>query len=221
MPIGAFKLNTISKYNSSITPVSSLTYVTNVTISNNPNITIPGTILDGDLCFYYDFAYTAVGVTTVPTAVTPTGFTNVLNISSAPNQACRAMLSYKILTTSDQLTSPVGMNSTSERKILLIFRPNKTITTVTPVISASQATSATPASQTLSIDTTTEALVTLATYSTTTGPFSRQGDGTEVGLTYSYLRYQLFNQNQSRSNSVVSQTDGGSNALSSLLFKIT
>jgi len=115
----------------------SLTYVDAAT-STSSSLTAPGGIASGDLAIYMDLAWIADG--SIPTAVTPSGFTNVLNKgvalgggSSAPEIRC--MVSYKILSGSE--TTITGMNDANENKAMLVYRPSRAITTVTPLAGAS------------------------------------------------------------------------------------
>ena len=109
-------------------------------------ITAPNGIQAGDLLVLTQYAATAGGP--APTAVTPTGFTNISSAADNGNQA-RGMIDYKIATGSEGGASITGMNgSTDNAKVLVVYRKTPPIVAVTPTDIATEHTTGNPVSQT-------------------------------------------------------------------------
>lgn len=84
--------------------------------SSGSSVSFPASILAGDIIIYAD---NASSYPSAPSAVTPSGFTNIVNESAAPY---RAMVSYKLATGSESGSS-TGMNgSIHDSKIMAVFR---------------------------------------------------------------------------------------------------
>ena len=85
-----------------------------------------GAIQANDVAVFIDYCVGGL----VPTAVTPSGFTNVINVNDLVFESGgRAMASWKKLAGSE--TSITGMNAASDSKIGLVFRPSRDFTTLT------------------------------------------------------------------------------------------
>jgi hypothetical protein len=85
-----------------------------------------GTRQANDVALFFDQANQG----STPTAVTPSGFTNIVNSSGGSSPLARAMVSWKKLTGSE--ASVTGMNGgASDSKIGLVFRPSINFTTLT------------------------------------------------------------------------------------------
>jgi hypothetical protein len=90
-----------------------------------------GAIQANDVALYIDYA----GAEDPPTAVTPSGFTNIINTSGESEPGARAMASWKKLAGSEG--SVTGMSASSggtgadNNKIGLVFRPSIDFTTLT------------------------------------------------------------------------------------------
>lgn len=111
-----------------VTGPSSLTYVTYAS-STSSTITIPSHNA-GDLIVLWNFAYNSYS--TYPTAVVPSGFTQISNITGIEynsNYYCRGIASYKV---SDGSTGSVSVMLTGNNwSVLMIYRPDAPISTVT------------------------------------------------------------------------------------------
>lgn len=127
-----------------------LTYVGSAT-STSSSLTAPGGIASGDFAVYMDMARD----TGAPSAVTPSGFTNVLNtshfVATVGENDHRFMVSYKVLTGSETTISGMsGDGSNDQFKGMFVYRPNKAITAVTPLTGSSwgkEMTNSNPSSQ--------------------------------------------------------------------------
>jgi hypothetical protein len=91
-----------------------------------------GTIQANDVALYIDFA----GAGGVPTAVTPSGFTNIVNTSGGTEPGARAMVSWKKLAGSEgsvtgMSASTGGGGGADNNKLGLVFRPSINFTTLT------------------------------------------------------------------------------------------
>ena len=90
-----------------------------------------GAIQENDVALFIDHC----GATDPPTAVTPSGFTNVINDSGEAEPGTRAMANWKKLAGSEG--SVTGMNASTggvnpdNNKIGLVFRPSRDFTTLT------------------------------------------------------------------------------------------
>jgi len=85
-----------------------------------------GTIQANDVALFIDYA----GALTPPTAVTPSGFTNIVNTSGENEPGARAMASWKKLAGSE--ASVAGMSAGGGfSKLGLVFRPSIDFTTLT------------------------------------------------------------------------------------------
>jgi hypothetical protein len=91
-----------------------------------------GAIQANDVALYIDYA----GAADPPTAVTPSGFTNVINTASVTSEpGARAMVSWKKLAGSEGsvtgMSASTGGGGADNNKIGLVFRPSIDFTTMT------------------------------------------------------------------------------------------
>ena len=91
-----------------------------------------GTIQANDVALFIDYA----GAADPPTAVTPSGFTNVINTFSATSEpGARAMASWKKLAGSEAsvtgMSASTGGGGADNNKLGLVFRPSIDFTTLT------------------------------------------------------------------------------------------
>jgi hypothetical protein len=90
-----------------------------------------GTIQANDVALFIDYA----GANAAPTAVTPSGFTNVINTSGGDEPAARAMVSWKKLAGSEGsvtgMTASTGGVGGDNNKLGLVLRPSRDFTTLT------------------------------------------------------------------------------------------
>jgi hypothetical protein len=109
-------------------------------------IQLPTGTLAGDLVVLWDNArQNSLGT---PNAVTPSGFTSVVNHALSP---ARSMVSWKVMTSVDILAGSVtGMSgSNSSNKCIAAFRADRPITSVTASTPNGEATSGNPSPQTV------------------------------------------------------------------------
>jgi len=103
-----------------------------------------GSVSAGDILVYIDQAVN--GATTIPTAVTPSGFTNQINTSfGALSLYGRGMLSLKKAAGGEGVIT--GMNDTNMQKVGLVFRPSTSFTSIVANDIATELTAGNPASQ--------------------------------------------------------------------------
>lgn len=90
-----------------------------------------GSIQANDVALYIDYA----GAAGVPTAVTPSGFTNIVNTSGGSEPGACAMASWKKLAGSEGsvtgMSASTGGTGADNNKIGLVFRPSIDFTTLT------------------------------------------------------------------------------------------
>jgi len=166
-----------------------LEFVTS-TNSEATTITAPATVNAGDLLVLFDLA---LGIL-IPTAVTPTGFTNVANFASS--SALRGMVSYKIAVGTEDGATITGMDGQSnERKQLLQFRGSSPIATVTPSTFNGQGTTGNPTAQNVVASGGTAPLIVVAMYGSqspidprTFSPAADAEISTNVNL---YVKYRI------------------------------
>lgn len=176
--------------------------------SSGETITIPATVKEADLIVLYDHA---VNTTGFPTAVTPTGFTNILNETSGTLR--RVICSYKIAASGDASSSITGMNGADiNNKIMLVF--SSSIGSVSVFDITYQATDAAPTTQTINSADGTSPLVCIAFVrngNTTAGNFTMTPtDGTvTLGTGGNRGGYKIYNI--APANVTVSSVDGGTN----------
>lgn len=198
--------------------LSSLTQIGSATAATSA-ITLPSGIQQGDLIILLDFATSG----SVPTAVTPTGFTNLQNVSDGSVR--RFMVSYKIADGTESSTSVTGMNGSSQnRKGVLTFRGNTFPVSATGAGGTQETSLNAPATQNQNVSGFTTPLIILAMYasngSVTTRGFSTTKDGeiSQVSNQW-YLAWKTYNA--SPANTALTQSDDGTNTLFSCYVQVT
>jgi hypothetical protein len=130
------------------TPLTSITQVLSATSNNSATITAPSGIQAGDLIVMLD---AASADSSPPTAVVPTGFTSIFNVTDAANY--RIIASYKKADGTEggaSITGMVGSGFTNtSAKSILVFRGNAPATTITVGDIGSQLTTGNPTAQTI------------------------------------------------------------------------
>lgn len=186
-----------------------------------PSITIPAAAIAGDYAILFDFTKQNSGSVS---AVTPTGWTNLKNDSVVSTDGYRAMVSHRILTGGGSVT---GMNDTSNRKALLVFRPTVAIAALTPSSWNGEATTGNPTSQTVSASGVTTPLIvfalaacssgTAASFSTETPSMTNLTlGGGGISIRVGYTVY-----NSSPSDQSIDMNDNGINILQSGYVRFT
>ena len=85
------------------------------------SITCP-TVQAGDLLILLDWAWNST--TTIPTTVTPAGWTQFATTSLGTTLGSRLNANYKIAAGTESATSITGMTATNMAKMLIVYRPN-------------------------------------------------------------------------------------------------
>lgn len=201
-----------------ITPVS-IEYVSSAT-SQTTSLTFP-TVKAGDIAVYFNTARNST--TTIPTSVTPTGFTS---ISSPTTSSMRTTVFYKICTGSEGGTALTNMTASgSTYTEMVIYRPN--IPTNSIIISAVNAENSpnAPADQTLTMSTLTGAFIGFAYYagfsSVTSRPSTVTATREIANGTIQYLKtFEATSNLITFANSTISMADYGTNSLVSFTMDI-
>jgi hypothetical protein len=117
--------------------------------SITPTITVPASAQAGDWCVLWQWAQN--GSPPAPTAVTPTTWTNIANLSSITN--IRSMIDARILTGGDPGATITGMDGAAgDVKMVACFIPSSPITSVTVVDLEQEMTGSDPVQQTLTLN---------------------------------------------------------------------
>lgn len=188
--------------------------------SSSSTIVIPGNIQAGDIIVLTD---KAAGTTGIPTTVVPTGFTSIINSSGG---TARLISSYKIANGTESGTTITGMNgASSNRKALVVLRPDAPATSVTAFSTAGQVTDGNPTLQTVTAGSGTPALVVFGVYgtdSTAIAPrtFSPAPDAEITPATNHYLAYKIYNADPVNT-SVDMDDEGLDNCLQSFYIQAT
>ena len=183
-------------------------------IASTTTIGIPSFAVAGDIALLYDYS-------TTTTDTTPSGFTQ---ITTATTTGIRLSVSYKVLVGGEASTNITGMGGTT-RKILKLFRPNQAGAPLSILNINSEATTATPATQTLTLTNSTGfALYATAVYATTgTAVTTRNGTFTfeTSSTTRLYQKAVKYTNNQTPTNITnISMSDNGTNALISFYLRL-
>lgn len=178
---------------------SSLSMVGSSTSQNATTITAPAGILAGDLLVFGDTSFN--DSTTVPTYVSPVGFTVVSDTfgttGAGGGQAVRNTLSYKIANGTESSTAITGMSSGAERMMLYVFRGDHPITSVISGGVSQEAAEGNPASQNVTASSAAAPLVVLGLYRSQGAvdprSFSPAKDGEISPTAGAYLAYKIYN----------------------------
>jgi len=215
------RLNQLIGFGVAQAVLTSITQALSAT-STASTITAPSGIQAGDLIVLLDKA--ANSFLTAPTAVTPTGFTNASNVTSA---ITRQMLSWKKADGTEGGTSITGMNgSANNTKIIYVFRGNIAATTVTPSTVNGQATSAAPTNQNVAASGGTAPLVIVAGYGCASGTIiargfspAKDGEIEQASTGDLWLAYKIYNS--SPADVTISMGDFGTNFLQSMYIQMS
>jgi hypothetical protein len=183
-------------------------------ISTTSTITIPATAAIGDIAIIFDYGY--ITSTTAPTAVTPTNWTSIASVSNTTSPSQRLNVSYKTLVSGDPGSSITGVNTTSMRKIILIYRPTLTPNTITPTLNFSTSTASAVSNQFLTLNTA-KTVLSFAAYCTSgasisTRPSSRSATQEIANSTNMYVK-TFEDQTGTNTTNTISLADNGTNTL--------
>lgn len=193
--------------------VSSMTFIGS-SISSAQTISLPAGSAAGDLAVLVEFS------TTVSPS-TPAGWTD---INQASTTGMLGVCSYKVLSAQDLVSTVTGITGTT-RKTILVFRPNTPINTVTLGSINGEATTATPANQSLTMSGVAPPVIGIVHYGFTNTAGARSSTGltmTEVANTaFQFTRYVIFNSGDTPTNGTIALADSGSNALQSFYLQVS
>jgi hypothetical protein len=191
--------------------------------STSTSVTIP-TVLAGDLIVVWNRSRSNV---TIPTLVTPTGFTNFVNFAAAAAVRCAAH--YKISDGTESGGSASGMNGGLDNDICLYtFRGTRVITAVSVQDIATEIQDGDPAAQTANASAGQAPLIVFGCYSSTgavdprtfTVGGSAAKDGEISASTDAYLAYKIYNS--APADVVIDMDDEGDrNGLASFYIQCT
>ena len=137
---------------------SSVAFVTSTT-STAATISAPASVNAGDLLVLFDLAISGISPVT---NVVPSGFTQIA--TDATLTTSRTTISYKIADGSEGSATLTGMDSTFEAKVLLQFRANIQIQSVTAQDVSLISTSGSPSSESITASGGAAPLIILAYY---------------------------------------------------------
>jgi hypothetical protein len=122
-------------------PLTALSFVNSVTSTSTAgSLTAMSGILLGDVLVWHQNSRTNAGP--APTAVIPTGFTQIADVAGTIS---RGIWAYKSALGTESSTSIAGMNGAdADRQMLLQFRGNGAISSLTPAGLASEVTNGNP-----------------------------------------------------------------------------
>ena len=122
---------------------SSLSHVASAS-SSTPDITIPVAAAEYDFAVLFDYGANGSGE---PSNTIPSGWLSAVTGGDGSN--ARIAMRYKMLGPSDPGATVTGIDAETDDKLMLIFRPNVQLTTVTPTDMVAKMTSNNPSSQTI------------------------------------------------------------------------
>jgi len=169
-------------------PTLTLTFI-NSAVSSGASITIPAAALENDIAFLADFQ---VGGSD---NLVPSGFTALAN--GDDGGATRLRTSYLVLGAAPGGTSVTGMDGSPDSKVMLVFRPSITASSIATPTWNSQGRSGNPDPQTVSASGQTPPLVVIGVASSTGGSpaFSTQSPAFSATVTQGnvIVGYTIYN----------------------------
>jgi hypothetical protein len=203
--------------------VASVAYVTNAS-STTTSLTFP-TIQTGDIAVYGCTA--ANTTTTIPTSVTPTGFTLLTSATVGTTLGTRTEIFYKICTGSESATTLTNMSGTgSTLSNIVIYRPSSTVNGLVFSTPSIQVTDAVPTNQTLTMTGLTGPYIGFAWgrqsggFGTVTSTGATKTRSGLVGSSGGWNTYEATSSAVSFSTATLSMNDGGTNSLASFTMRI-
>ena len=185
--------------------------------SSSSTIVIPASAAVGDLAILFDHGNQTGGTSDV----IPTGWTGLVTDAGSPD---RIRCSYKKLVGGDPGATITGLNATSVNKLMLVFRPTFSITTITPSTWLAQVTTGNPASQAVSASGQATPLVVCggagvfdatAVFSTASPAFDAEIASSNADIIVGYKIY-----NSAPVNHTIDMDDLGRNGLASGYLKV-
>jgi hypothetical protein len=207
--------NNSTTFTDDTTQLSAVTdvYIAGQVTSTSSSITIPSTAKAGDIALLFD-------TSTTVTDTTPSGWTSINGVTTT---GIRTNISRKTLVSGDIGASVTGMAGTT-RKVLLLFRPNGPVTTITVSTPLSQATTLAPNSQSVNAGaapSTTPVISFWCAGSTGSPTLTSTGTTQVTSISTSGVRvaYRQWNSGQTPANQSGSTTDTGTNTFQSFFIR--
>jgi hypothetical protein len=183
-------------------------------------VTAPADIIAGDLLIMVDFSF---GAYSPPTAVTPSNWNNVLNLTTGTKS--RGMIHWKLANGSEASSVITGMNGSTgfSSKLIVVFRGDIPATLITTSTMNSEATTGNPASQNVAASGGTPPLVVMGFYMASAAVDPRTMSPAKDGEVApadngNWLAWKIYNT--SPANVSVDMDDEGSNLLASTYFQM-
>lgn len=205
-----------------------MTVLTQTTTSTANTIIAPASIIAGDLLMLFDWATGGSGG--APTSVYPSTFTGIqTNATTEGGADRRGNMSYKVAAGTEGGTTITGMNgSSSNRKIMVRFRFNIPLASVSVVSQGGTLSNANQAAQTRAAATAPYIVVghwgcedTITSRTFTIGGVDAKDEEFTTGATQ-YAAYHFFNTVATPASVVVdSNDDGEDNLLQSAAIQLT
>ena len=203
---------------------STLTYLAGST-STASTIVIPSATSAGDLIFLLQYASNSTF--SVPSAVVPTGFTSIFNMTGGSTYTNRMTGTYKIAASGDGGKTITGMNGDFNDKVIAVFRFGPTgIQTVTVSTPSTEFSVVKPAAQTVTVSGISVPLIVFGCYRQSTTQTGQTMSPTESGTISSTrsppinIRYKLYGNGSVPANATIDEADGGTNFLASFYIKL-
>jgi len=194
-------------------PAVNNVYIAAQVTSTSSTITIPSTAKVGDIALLFD-------TSTTVTEVNPSGWST---ITGGTTTGIRTNINRKTLVSGDIGATVTGMAGTT-RKILLLFRPNGPVTTLTVTATGSQFTTATPSNQTVTAgdSPSTTPVISFWCGASTGSPSITLAGTTQIANTSTSgirVAYRQWNQGETPSNQTASMADSGTNSFQSFFIR--
>jgi hypothetical protein len=166
---------------------------------------------------------------TPPSEVVPTGYTLINSFSDNGSDAQRVIFSYRVADGTETVIPTYTNNKTNTRRIVLVFRPNAVVTTVTPAGFQSQMTAGDPTAQVIGSGSGSSPLVVFGFYLNNTGGYEAGNEvnprtaspafDAEVSHTnWLWFNYKIYNS--APANVTIDMDDEGSlNGLASFYIQ--
>lgn len=193
--------------------IKNFTFVASATSTTN-TISIPASSNVGDFAVLFDSSINSSF--TPPSTVVPSGWSSISNVSGTNSiipfiyTSIRSIVSYKSLVSGNPGSSITGMNATTDRKIIMVFRPNFSVQN-TSILSVNGA--ANSNSQTITITQSQPPILAFAHWASSGTISSRGVSGITMNevsnTTGQYAGYKIFNTNETTSNATISMSDNG------------
>ncbi|WP_425065629.1 ubiquitin-activating E1 FCCH domain-containing protein [Reyranella sp.] len=122
LPLGDLPGGVLPAPTINLNPPLSASFVGFGTSVDSSTISLPSGLQAGDYCILFDFSQNVI--TSAPSLVTPSGFSNVLSQTSAATHGTRAALGIKILAGTETALTGITAGARGALKAAAVFRPS-------------------------------------------------------------------------------------------------